>query len=269
LVKVGVVIPARNEEAFIEKTLEHLANQTQKPDRIVVVDDGSTDKTAEIAKRHKASVISLPNSGYKAGRPELAQVINRGFRALSKTTKFDYVIVLGADHPLPPTYIEKMVARMEKDRKLVMASARILGEPSHAEVPNPSGRIYRLEFMREIGLFPINYGWEDYPLYKALMMGYHAKFFDDIISSQQRALRISGKKMYFWGKAMKTLGYHPLYVLGRCARWFFRNPKGAINMFSGYFSSDVRKYSDIGEFLRNWQRRIIWKRITELPRLLK
>lgn len=267
--KVGVVIPARNEEVFLGKTLEHLLNQTLKPDKIVVVDDGSTDKTVEIAQRYKVFVIQLPNRGYKAGRPELAEVINEGFKTLSEAAQFDYVMVLGADHPLPPTYLEKMVARMEKDRNLVMASARILGEPSFAEIPNPSGRIYRFKFLREIGFFPVNYGWEDYPVYKALMMRYNVKFFDDIVTSQQRSLRVSGKKMYFWGKAMNALGYDPLYALGRCARWFLKSPKGAINMFGGYISSDVQKYSDVSDFLGKWQRRIIWKRIRELPRFFK
>ena len=268
--KVGVVIPARNEEAFLRKTLRCLLNQTLKPDKIVVVDDGSVDKTVEIARRYNVFVIQLPDRGYSAvGMPELADVLNEGFKALDEVAEFDYVMVLGADHPLPPKYIEEMIARMEKDRNIVMASGRRLGGPFSSEIPNPSGRIYRFKFIREIGFFPVNYGWENYPWLKALMMGYDVKSFKDVVTSQQRPLRVSAKKMYFWGKGMRALGYNPLYALGRCALWFFKSPKASTNMLRGYLSSGVQKYSDLSKFTGKWQRKIIWKRIKELPRFWK
>src|SRR5580765_1945137 len=54
--KYVLITPARNEEAFIRKTLDSMIAQTLLPERWVIVDDGSTDRTAEIvepyAKRH-------------------------------------------------------------------------------------------------------------------------------------------------------------------------------------------------------------------------
>ena len=49
--KIAVVIPARNEEQNISKTLHTLLNQNLLPYRIIVVNDGSTDKTAEIVSQ--------------------------------------------------------------------------------------------------------------------------------------------------------------------------------------------------------------------------
>jgi len=43
--KIAVIIIARNEENFIGKTIENLKNQELSPYRIIVVNDGSTDKT--------------------------------------------------------------------------------------------------------------------------------------------------------------------------------------------------------------------------------
>jgi glycosyltransferase involved in cell wall biosynthesis len=43
-----IVIPAHNEEAFISLTLQSLISQTHLPSKVVVVNDNSTDKTAEI-----------------------------------------------------------------------------------------------------------------------------------------------------------------------------------------------------------------------------
>lgn len=54
---VTVVIPAHNEERDLGETLDALMRQTVPPDRIIVVDDGSTDRTSEVA------------AGYQSGSP--------------------------------------------------------------------------------------------------------------------------------------------------------------------------------------------------------
>src|SRR5947207_7393992 len=50
--KYVLITPARNEAAFIEKTLTSMVSQTVLPQRWVIVDDGSTDQTAEIVNRY-------------------------------------------------------------------------------------------------------------------------------------------------------------------------------------------------------------------------
>ena len=51
--KYVLITPARNEEAFIEKTLDSMVRQTLAPERWVIIDDGSTDRTAEIVKKYR------------------------------------------------------------------------------------------------------------------------------------------------------------------------------------------------------------------------
>ncbi len=50
--KYVLITPAHNEEAFIEKTLAAMVTQTMLPERWVIVDDGSMDKTAEIVESY-------------------------------------------------------------------------------------------------------------------------------------------------------------------------------------------------------------------------
>ncbi|MFC0561600.1 glycosyltransferase family 2 protein [Halalkalibacter alkalisediminis] len=59
MIDVTYIIPAYNEEGRIEKTLQALKNITHSSE-IIVVDDGSTDRTAEIAKQYADQVISYP-----------------------------------------------------------------------------------------------------------------------------------------------------------------------------------------------------------------
>lgn len=77
---VAALIPAYNAVAYLEATLASVHAQTRKPDEIIVVDDASTDNTAEVARRLGARVISLEhnsggpatplNSGIQAARSE-------------------------------------------------------------------------------------------------------------------------------------------------------------------------------------------------------
>ncbi|MDE6262122.1 MAG: glycosyltransferase family 2 protein, partial [Muribaculaceae bacterium] len=48
---IAVVIPVRNRERLVEPTLESLAAQTRRPDRIILVDNGSTDSTLQTLRR--------------------------------------------------------------------------------------------------------------------------------------------------------------------------------------------------------------------------
>lgn len=193
----------------------------------------------------------------------MAAVLNKGFEVLTGIADLEYVIVVGADHILPESYIENIVRRMEADKNLVMASGKLLGERSYSDMPAGSGRVYRLEFMQRIGFFPLNYGWEDYPLFKAMATGYKIICFEEIVTWEQRPIKLSAKKLYYLGKGMRALGYDPFYFLGKCTLMFLKTPKGALSMLRGYISPDVQKYSDLGDFTRKWQIRTILKKLTE------
>jgi len=264
MVKIGVVIPARNEEKYLGKTLEYLLNQTRKLDVVVVVDDGSSDNTAEIAKQFGVKVLRRPDRGYSAlGGPETKKAWNSGLRFLDKIGDVDYVMMLGADHVLEKDYVKKIIAEMERNRNLVLASGRVVGEMARA--PRGSGRIYRFAFLREIGFFPINYGAESYTMCKALEKGYEIKLVEDALSFGQRKTSLSCKKMYALGKGKKALGYDPIYVLWDFLLTFFRSPKGALSMLSGYLSFGVQRYSDLN--FGKWQRSTLIKRLLSKMRL--
>ncbi|WP_382303604.1 glycosyltransferase family 2 protein [Herbiconiux sp. UC225_62] len=62
-ISISVVIPARDDAEFLRRALEALAAQTRPADEIIVVDNGSTDDTADVARTHGARLIEEPVQG--------------------------------------------------------------------------------------------------------------------------------------------------------------------------------------------------------------
>jgi glycosyltransferase involved in cell wall biosynthesis len=83
---VSVVIPAYEAESYIMRALDGVARQTAQPSEVIVVDDGSRDGTAEVARRAGARVIQQPNRGASSAR-------NTGIQA----ARFPWIALLDAD----------------------------------------------------------------------------------------------------------------------------------------------------------------------------
>jgi glycosyltransferase involved in cell wall biosynthesis len=92
---VSVIVPCYNGAAFLEETLRSALAQSYAQVEVVVVDDGSTDSSPEIARRFPVRYIRQPNRG-------LCEARNVGIRE----SKGDYLVFLDADDRLKPRAIE-------------------------------------------------------------------------------------------------------------------------------------------------------------------
>jgi glycosyltransferase involved in cell wall biosynthesis len=267
--RVAAVIPARNEEKFIDKTLAALLDQHTRPSKIIVVNDGSTDSTADIASALGAEVVDMPDRGYNVqGMPVLAGVINRGLERLQArgygNNSSDYILILGADHILPPNYITAVLDAMAADSKLALCSGVIAGERSI--VPRGSGRVVRADFWQRIGFrYPENYGFETYLVLKAQQQGYSVKVLKDLVTQTLRKTGRNYKKSVYvsYGKSLKALGYSRLYSAARIGLISIKNPKGGYYMVKGYMSNDVQTYDpELRSFLNSIQHKRIKRYVT-------
>jgi glycosyltransferase involved in cell wall biosynthesis len=100
---VSVVMPAYNAERFIGEALASALSQTYEPVEVIVVDDGSTDRTAEIAAAHDATVLRQGHAGSASAR-------NAGLKRASG----DYWTILDADDVMPLEALEQQVAELGK-----------------------------------------------------------------------------------------------------------------------------------------------------------
>ncbi len=97
--KVAAVIPHWNRAAMLRTLLENLKQQTRPFDEVVVVDNGSTDGSVEVAEEAGARVVRLDrNYGF-------AVAVNRGIAA----TNADWVAILNNDVTLDPSWLERLL----------------------------------------------------------------------------------------------------------------------------------------------------------------
>jgi glycosyltransferase involved in cell wall biosynthesis len=113
LPKVSILIPAYNAERWIGQTLDSALAQTWPRVELIVVDDGSLDRTVEIAEGYQdrgVRVFRQTNSGAAVAR-------ERAF----KESSGDYIQYLDADDLLSPDKIEKQVVALESNSPRLLA----------------------------------------------------------------------------------------------------------------------------------------------------
>jgi GT2 family glycosyltransferase len=113
---VSILIPAYNAEEWIADTIRSAMAQTWEHKEIIVVDDGSRDRTAEVARRFaskEVTVVSTDNKGAAAARNHALQL-----------SKGDYIQWLDADDLLAPDKIERQLAALgEVEGKRILLSS--------------------------------------------------------------------------------------------------------------------------------------------------
>jgi glycosyltransferase involved in cell wall biosynthesis len=112
---IGVVIPARNEEGAIALVLDAIPawlNATK-----VVVDNGSTDRTADIARAHGAIVLGEPMPGY-------GRVVQRGLRHF-RESPVDIVVFLDGDYSDYPEEMGRLLEPITRQDYDMVSSTRL------------------------------------------------------------------------------------------------------------------------------------------------
>ncbi len=115
---ISVVIAAFNEEKYLPKTLKSLQSQTDKEFSILVVDNNSTDNTAQIARSFGAKVVTEKKQG-------VVFALNRGIHEANT----EIVAMTDADTVVEPKWIESIRKRFE-DEKVVGATGSIVPKGS-------------------------------------------------------------------------------------------------------------------------------------------
>src|ERR1700694_3446256 len=98
---VSILISAYNAEEWIGYTLQSAVAQTWQRKEIIVVDDGSTDRTAEVARRFASKEVAVVSTANKG----LSAAVNHAYQL----SRGDYIQELDADDLLAPDKIERQL----------------------------------------------------------------------------------------------------------------------------------------------------------------
>lgn len=169
--KFSVIIPSYNQKNFLPEAIESARAQTV-PCEIIVIDDGSTDGSLEIARNYKdIKVISQVNKGLPSAR-------NTGIMNATG----DYILPLDADDILLETCVEKMTKAAEESHSdVIVPSFKVFGIYNVENILNgiptlqdilianrfPYFSAIRRDLLLEIGGYNprMVWGWEDYDLW--------------------------------------------------------------------------------------------------------
>src|SRR5262249_24428133 len=109
------IIPVYNGDRYIAETLQSVANQTVRPDRIIVIDNCSTDNTERVVKEFKAIQVEWLRNPTNIG---LFANCNRALGFASETR---HLLLLCADDLIQPRFFEVLVPALESCRGLGLA----------------------------------------------------------------------------------------------------------------------------------------------------
>lgn len=254
-----VITPTRDEEATVGSTLRSMIAQTVRPERWVIVNDGSTDRTREIVAREMAGhpwivLVDRVDRGFRALGGGVVQAFQDGLARAGDD--WDFVVKLDADLEFAPDYFERMLRHFEQQPSLGMASGKTFlvrdGVKSIEWCPDEHVRgpakMYSRACFQAIGGLEAVRGWDMIDETKAQMAGFETRSFieDELIhlrpidGRQEKVLR----SRYEMGRLYWYLGYHWLYHAIRSARSVLQDyprPLGGLMLFAGYVAAALSR----------------------------
>lgn len=228
-----LITPARNEEEFIEATIRAVASQTLPPLRWIIVNDASTDRTAQLvetfARQH--SFIRLVNLTREGGRNfgKKAEAFGRGL-AEAKDLDYSFVGNLDADITVEPPYFEILLQKFAADQSLGIAGGCIytkIGntfESTDHTSDSVAGAVqmFRRKCFEDIGGYlPLPLGGIDAAAeITARMKGWRVSKVQELRASERRRTGTANvgvlESRVRLGKRFHSLGYHPMFYFLRC-----------------------------------------------------
>ena len=242
--RVAAIIPAKNEEKFIGRCLDSIVNQRLPIYRIFCVNHASTDRTQEILDEYPVTSFYIPGDSHRNQHQtiEIVQVYNKLLTEALADVNVDFVTVVGADTLIPSNYTEKIVTRMLKDSRIVLAGAgKCYDEENQRyqiqDTMPDTAKVFRVSFLRTIGgRYPINIAFEDFLTYSPIVYGYKMERNVDISVTVMRETKenLSFFRSYRIGQCLRSLGYPFPIVIGKALANTLKKRESGIALIRGY-----------------------------------
>ena len=276
--RVYIIIPAHNEEKYIHNTLASLCNQTVLPDKILVVNDNSTDNTEEIIKGYIAknkflNILNISSSGEHIPGSKVINAFNAGLNELDEN--YDIICKFDADLIFPENYIKTIISYFKKDDRIGLVGGFCFidknGEWTLENLTNEDHvrgalKAYRKNCFKDIGGLKTSMGWDTVD---ELLAQYHNWQIVTDKNLKVKHLKPTGKTYnkkakYKQGEAFYRLRYGLIITIIASLKLALlkRKPLFFLDYIIGYFQAKKANLAFLvsekeGEFIR----KLRWKKM--------
>jgi glycosyltransferase involved in cell wall biosynthesis len=259
-----VITPSRNEEKYLPKTIASMVSQTLRPQKWIIVNDGSTDQTGGIIDqvcgehrwiqaRHRA------DRGFRKAGGGVIEAFYDGYGLLGEEN-WDYIVKLDGDLSFAPGYFADCVERFRSEEKLGIGGGTICSVASGGREPESEGdppfhvrgatKIYRRSCWEAIGGLLKAPGWDTLDEVKANMLGWTTHSFAELKLTHHRFAGDADGSWKNWvknGRANYITGYHPAFMLFKCLSRLGEKPYGVVagGLLWGFFGGYWQKASQV------------------------
>ena len=175
----------------MRQTLDSVVAQSLRPEKWVIVDDGSTDDTprilAEYAARHDwIQIVTRDDRGHRAVGPGVVDAFYSGFETVV-ADDYDFLCKLDLDLRMPVRYFETLMERMNADHRIATCSGKAYIEAGNQLIYERHGdensigaaKFYRVSCFKAIGGFVREVGWDGIDGHMCRMHGWIAISWDE------------------------------------------------------------------------------------------
>jgi poly-beta-1,6-N-acetyl-D-glucosamine synthase len=268
----AAITPVKDEAAHLGRTAEAMLAQTHRPARWVIVDDGSSDESFEIAASYAAAHdwITAIRSGRERRRARggpIVEAFNRGLEEL--TARPEFVVKLDGDLFLPAHYFAWVAATFAAEPRAGVVGGQVLinqrgewvGERMDRRTVHGAIKAYRSACLQEIGGLDAAMGWDGIDEYAARARGWKIVVLSELQvlhyktrgSAQPwaRARWEEGRGAYYMGYRRRAVALRAGY------RMLVEHPPllGGLMLGLGYLWSAVKRESQADPLARAQLRR--------------
>jgi len=234
-----IISPVKNEAQYLQDTIRSVCEQIQRPREWIIVDDGSSDRTAEIVSenaRHHPWIKLVMKKRIKGDRTIGAPVIEAfyvGYQSISYKT-FDFIVKLDGDLLLPRDYFKCVAEAFEKNDRLGLCGGfcvnqiggKIVREKSAEYHIRGAFKSIRRSCWIEIGGFDRVLGWDGLDEMKALFKGWKTRVIESpVIHLRPTSSAYRQTKMaYRYGQASFQNGSNALLLVMRAVSRLKKRP---------------------------------------------
>ncbi|WP_179319220.1 glycosyltransferase [Winogradskyella helgolandensis] len=273
-----IIIPAHNEEDYIGKTLESLVKQTLLPNKVVVVNDHSSDNTQTIVEDYASkynwiSIVNSKSSDTHMPGSKIINAFNKGLASLDDD--YDIICKFDADLIFSENYLETLATHFTYNKNLGMASGFcyiekngdwVLENLTNKDHIRGALKAYKKDCFKQIGKLKPSMGWDTVDELLAKYKGW------DILTDETLHVKHLKPTGQSYNKASKHLQGEAMYKM-RYGFWItlisaikLASKKRSFKLFrdymTGYFKAKSQKVGFLvskneGKFIRDLR----WKGI--------